>query len=161
MVVTKSHSVVSQVRARDLTSLMDLYECNYLRLRRLVPDPSALPEHSVSTLEVGLDLHLCVEDLARYTTTLNLTYLFDEAGEKVALPQLSVRIYHDAHLAEVMSCGQRRGKRAADYDRLEHDYPLVRKWEMNRFLYKWLGYLLRQRHSFAPGPIDQKELLHP
>jgi uncharacterized protein YqiB (DUF1249 family) len=53
-------------------------------------------------------------------------------------------------VAEVIACGRRRGLHHAEYNRLHHHYSLTEKWRMNRFLYKWLGYCLRQGHHFAP-----------
>jgi hypothetical protein len=53
-------------------------------------------------------------------------------------------------VAEVIACGRRRGLHHAEYNRLHHHYSLGEKWRMNRFLYKWLGYCLRQGHCFAP-----------
>ena len=46
------------VRARDLPALMELYELNYIQLRRLVPDLDAVQECSVSKVNAALDLFL-------------------------------------------------------------------------------------------------------
>lgn len=137
-------------RRNDLSDLMAIYECNYIRLRQLLQDVGAftLKTPYVSHAGNALDLYLRVYERSRYTTTLSLTYLFaDELGEFPA-PDIHVRIYHDARLAEVISCGRRRGRRDAVYDRMRNQYSLDRKWHMNRFLQKWLGYCLRQGHRF-------------
>jgi len=62
---------------------------------------------------------------------------------------MTVRIYHDAQLAEVIACGRRRSHRHAIYNRMHNSYTLLEKWRMNRFLQKWLGYCLLQGHSFS------------
>lgn len=149
MLVTQERAIYLHNRAHSLTSLMDLYESNYIRLRKLIPELSKIMGHRLSAVGVGLQLHLRVIERCKYTTTINLTYFFSKAGACTPAPDVKVRIYHDARLAEVISCGRRRGLRAAEYDRLRHQYPLLRKWEINRFLQKWLGYVLHQGHSFS------------
>lgn len=141
----------------DLSDLMAIYECNYIRLRQLLRETGVydLDTTYISQVPRALDLHLCIHERSRYTTTLTLTYLFaDEQGEFPA-PDIRVRLYHDARLAEVIACGRRRGRRDALYDRMRNRYSLDRKWYMNRFLQKWLGYCLRQGHRFTPpGQTD-------
>ncbi|MEE8343610.1 MAG: DUF1249 domain-containing protein [Gammaproteobacteria bacterium] len=155
MLVTKERVVYLENRTRNLAGLMDLYESNYIRLRKLIPDLAALSGPCLSVVPKGLQLHLRILERCKYTTTINLTYFFSEHGICFPAPDVKARIYHDAQLAEVISCGRRKGRRAAEYDRMRHQYPLLRKWEINRFLQKWLGYLLHQRHSFTPESVIQ------
>ncbi|MEE9493123.1 MAG: DUF1249 domain-containing protein [Gammaproteobacteria bacterium] len=151
MLVTNKQSGFVRKKARDLPRLMELYELNYLLLRRLMPEEQSLPDHVISRVQNALDLHLRLVERSPYTTTFRLTYIFhDDQGEFPA-PELLCRTYHDARLAEVISRGRRRGKRSAEYDRFRHSYSIEKKWEVNRFLYKWLSYSLRQQHGFAPG----------
>jgi uncharacterized protein YqiB (DUF1249 family) len=130
--------------------LMELYESNYIRLRNLVPDLAAMPSIAVSQVPGALDLHLRILERCRFTTTLGLTYCFQDEEGLVPAPDIRVRIYHDAQLGEVIACGRRRGPRHAQYNCLHHTYSLTEKWRMNRFLQKWLGYCLRQGHRFVP-----------
>ena len=143
----------TQLRRRrqvhDLGELMAIYECNYIRLRQLIPDLNAVAAVGGISMAAGaLDLHLTVSERNRYTTTLTLTYLFDDEHGQFPAPDIQIRIYHDARLAEVISCGRRRGVRGATYDSWRRDYNLDAKWRINRFLQKWLGYCLRQGHRF-------------
>ncbi|UCC55475.1 MAG: DUF1249 domain-containing protein [Gammaproteobacteria bacterium] len=135
---------------RNFAGLMELYESNYIRLRNLVPDLDALQPEVVSRVADALDLHLRIMERSKFTTTLNLTYHFSDAEGIFPAPDIRVRIYHDAQVGEVLACGRRRGLRHAEYNRMYHRYSLEEKWRMNRFLQKWLGYCLRQGHSFAP-----------
>ena len=148
----------SQLRARrqvhDLGELMAIYECNYIRLRQLIADLAAVGEEARSQAAGALDLHLSVSERNRYTTTLTLTYRFEDEQGDFPAPDIQVRIYHDARLAEVISCGRRRGKRHAAYDTWRRDYNLDAKWRINRFLQKWLGYCLRQGHRFRGDPAN-------
>jgi len=137
----------------SFAGLMELYECNYIRLRNLVPDPDSIPAMAVSRVPGALDLHLSITERCRFTTTLNLTYHFHDQAGSFPAPDMLVRIYHDAQVGEVISCGRRRGVRHASYNRMCNNYTLAEKWHMNRFLQKWLGYCLMQGHRFLPGRI--------
>jgi len=139
------------IQPRTFAGLMELYESNYIRLRNLVPDLDALQPKIISRVSGALDLHLCIVERCKFTTTLNLTYFFSDAEGAFPAPDIRVRIYHDAQVGEVIACGRRRGLRHATYNRLHHQYTLEEKWRMNRFLQKWLGYCLRQGHRFNPN----------
>jgi hypothetical protein len=144
------YTVHPGVRARDLPALMELYELNYIQLRRLVPDIKAIQNCSTSCIKGAPDLFLTVRERAKYTTTVHLTYRFDDTGEDVPAPDLTIRLYHDAQMAEVISRGDSRGRYKAEYDRFQHQYSIAAKWQVNRFLHKWLGYCLGQGHAFSP-----------
>ncbi len=134
----------------DFVSLMDMYEENYIRLRKLIPDLSAI-EHSAKSYSPGhLDLHLKILERSRYTTTLMLSYGFRGGeGELRMEPDLKIRIYHDAGLAEVMSGRLHHGRLVLE--NLPAD-ARRQKWQLNRFLSKWLRYCLRQKHGFRVLP---------
>jgi uncharacterized protein YqiB (DUF1249 family) len=60
-----------------------------------------------------------------------------------------VRIYHDARQAEVMSRSYRRLNREIRHCGVyPRGWELRRRWDLNRFLYKWLGYCCYQGHCF-------------
>jgi len=139
------------VRARDLPALMELYELNYIQLRQLIPDVNLVPDQAVSRVRGGLDLYLTVRERSRYTTTLHLSHTFDNEEGRTLAPDIVVRLYHDAQVAEVVSRGKGRGGRGAGCDRFRHDYPVEARWRVNRFLQKWLGFCLRHGHGFSPA----------
>ncbi|MFZ0470287.1 MAG: DUF1249 domain-containing protein [Thiogranum sp.] len=147
------------VRARDLPALMELYELNYIQLRRLVPDINAIQDDSVSRVHGALNLYLTVSERSKYTTTFHLSYQFNDKDGDFPAPDLVVRMYHDAQVAEVISRGRRRGRREAEYDRFQHRYDINTKWQVNRFLHKWLGYCLHQGHAFSPAREQLAEVL--
>lgn len=137
----------------SFSALMDLYERNYINVRRLLPVMPPTQVRRVSRTLNGLDLHLYVVERCRYTSELSLTYRFDqEDGSVLAEPNLRIRVYHDARLAEVMAAYPRRHPAfAAD---LPGYHPagsvsLRSRWRINRFLYRWLTYCLRQGHCFS------------
>ena len=137
--------------------LMELYERNYVQLRLLIPDPKHGPiATTVSNVPGCMTLYLQLIEQSPYTSTLRLTYRFldsasplkDQPGPRMALrataePDLSIRVYHDARSAEVMS-GLLHGQQHPRKTR-----GLEGSWHLNRFLYKWLRYLLYRGHGFS------------
>ena len=141
-------------------NLMELYERNYVQLRLLIPDLKRGPvSTTVSNVPGCMTLYMQLTEQSPYTSTLRLTYRFIEpattaAGtisgserKKITLrataePDLTIRVYHDARSAEVMSGllhGQQHPRKTRGLDG---------SWRLNRFLYKWLRYLLYRGHGF-------------
>jgi uncharacterized protein len=134
---------------RDLAGLITLFESNYYRLKRLIPELDEMEGTTVSRVSGALDLYLTVLERFRYTTTLSLTYRFNDCGEIVSEPETRIRVYHDAMVVEVLSHHRRRRRRCIAHPLVYERMPeLNRKWEMNRFLQKWLGFCQRQGHIF-------------
>jgi len=129
-------------------SLMDLYERNYIGIRRLIPVMPPVNACWVSRVPNGLPLHLEINERFRYTTELSLTYHFFREGGVVVEPDLRIRVYHDARLAEVMTAHLRSlpGFKTAEEST---GAQLRYRWHVNRFLFKWLNYSLHQGHRFA------------
>jgi uncharacterized protein YqiB (DUF1249 family) len=129
-------------------SLMDLYECNYINIRRLITVMPPSQIYRVSRVVDSLNLHLQVIERFRYTTELSLTYHFYRDTGIVAEPDLRIKVYHDARLAEVMSA-QRRNSPGFGISAEGAKTELRARWRVNRFLYKWLSYCLHQGHRFG------------
>ena len=149
--------------ARDLARLIDLYESNFIRLQRLIPDLDLIRGNVVSSVSDALDLYLTVFERTRYTTTIGLTYRFADATNVLLEPHARIRVYHDVRAAELLSHTRRRRSRQIRPWRPGRRPELDRKWEMNRFLQKWLGFCHRQGHLFltvTARPVDGK-LLEP
>ena len=85
---------------RTFVGLMTLYESNFIRLISLLPNFKDMPVEQVSGSANDLPLFLSVRDRGPYTTTLHMTYLFQEEAQSVPDPDLTVRIYHDARMVE-------------------------------------------------------------
>lgn len=137
-----------QASPGTFAGLMDLYERNYIGIRRLVPVMPPAGSCLVSRVSGGLGLHLEVVERFRYTTELCLTYHFLREGGLLTEPNLRIRVYHDARLTEVMAAQRRRWP---TFDAEEQDVghtQLADRWRVNRFLYKWLNYCLHQGHCF-------------
>jgi uncharacterized protein YqiB (DUF1249 family) len=155
---------ITSWRARPVSfvSLMTLYESNYIRLRALVGDVRRVTGSAVSRTPADLDLHVAAVEHSPYTTILRLTYLFDEPAGPTADPDLEVRVYHDARLAEASRCA--RWVRHPGLTELRNGLPsqLGERWLRNMLLNKWLDYCAERGHRFAttsgagPAPYEPR-----
>ena len=141
-------------RPGSFTALMTIYESNFIKLLNLSTELRASPSASEPTLishsEQDCDLHLKLLRREPYTTTVNLTYWFEqESAEPVADPDLTLRIYHDASLVEAVS-----GREEHCHPKLKalvraHSVELDRRWRNNIMFNKWLDYLLDMGHRLS------------
>jgi uncharacterized protein YqiB (DUF1249 family) len=143
-----------RARPGSFVSLMSLYESNYIRLGWLVPDLACV--HDVATSHVAGDcpLHLRIVERTPYTTSFTLTYLFDEGHGVVSDPDLTVRVYHDARLAEVRECARWHRHEVLESIRSELARALGDRWLRNLMLNKWLDYCVERGHRFALASAD-------
>ena len=132
------------VRPRTFSGLMDLYEQNYIRLKKIVPDLN-IADEMISISDGHLDLYLSVTERCKFTTMFRMTYQLKQGDKVTYEPDMQIRIYHDARIAEVQNRLDRNHQRIFSGGSLDH------KWKMNRFLYKWLGYCIFQGHYFHPA----------
>lgn len=151
---TDTNCVVSwRSRPASFVSLMSLYESNYIRLRWLVPDLDQMPLQTLSQVAGDLPLHLRIEERSRYTTTITLTYVFESAdGNSLADPDLQIRIYHDARLAEAQACARWHRHELLASIRSELAVALGDRWLRNVMLNKWLDYCVERGHRFDALP---------
>ena len=136
-------------RPGSFVSLMSLYESNYIRLSWLVPNLTTVNDSLVSRVDGDCPLHLSVVERSRYTTTVSLTYLFEDQGTVVADPDLQIRVYHDARLAEVQSCARWHRHSMLEEIRSQFARDLGDRWLRNVMLNKWLDYCVERGHTFA------------
>lgn len=140
---------------RSFAGLMGLYESNFRRFARLLPEIDIPFEQAVSKSASDRDLHLRVLERCKYTTTINLTYRFEPgdaegASEKViADPDLNLRIYRDAELVEAVGCDLGSRYAAMAGIELVDGDMLAAQWPRNLLLNKWLAYCLQQGHGFS------------
>lgn len=135
-------------RPHSFIDLMNMYEGNYIRLRLFCGDIRQLPDETISNVENSVPVSLKVLERSRHTTLLMLTYLFEDEERR---PDLKVQIYHDSRQADVVSRNCRITGRDIRLWEKQFDNVLLCRWRLNRFLYKWLGYLEHQGHSFKSG----------
>lgn len=143
---------VRLVRPRSFAGLMTLYESNHVRLKQLLGNLRKLPGRAASVSARDLPLHLAVEERCRYTTVMHLTYWFEDSGLRVPDPDLKLRIYHDARLAEAVSCADSPRHEALKGVWRPARTEMEHRWTLNILLNKWLEFCLDNHHAFPHLP---------
>jgi len=131
---------------------MGLYESNFIRLGWLAGNLRSLAGRQTSAVRGDCDLVLTVIERSPYTSTLNLTYLLPDPKGALHCPDMRVRIYHDAHLAEAQHCGGGHTRCAPQPRRSDAERELGQRWARNMMLNKWLEYCVERGHRFSPRP---------
>ncbi|MGL6027087.1 MAG: DUF1249 family protein [Vibrio sp.] len=142
----------SQLRARkpyhvDLRELMRVYETNYAKLNALLPaQPEVGEQRCYQAAQMAYQLE--VREVTKYTTLLEICQSDDWSA--FPLPTMSVRLYHDARVAEVCSTLPReRVLPCYDYPNQNMVQP-DEKAQLNRFLGDWLTFCLKYGISRSP-----------
>ena len=127
--------------------LMGLYAENYHRLSRLFAPQRLKIGSYLSSLDDGVDVRLDVVERHRYTLDLHLTYCFVDRETGELAPSADLRMYHDAHMAEVLDCraDQRLSRRIGPLKPARSIFQ--QRLRMSSFLNRWLEYLAEQGHS--------------
>lgn len=136
----------------DLSRQGALCEANYARLLKLLPDLDVqdLREYRISWQGRGALVRLEVEERFRYTSTVLVSQQFDDQSRWLESPQLLVRLYHDARMAEVLCIRQRRqlsGRYAYPNPRMHQPDE---KAQLNAFLGECLNQCLSHGHLLEP-----------
>lgn len=134
------------VKPRSFVGLMSLYESNFLRLLRLIPEIARLDGCFRSRVAGDCDLHIEILERNRYTVTLSLTYHFKSDKGLLTDPDMTVRVYLDGQLAEAMAIGDNHRHILLRGLVREHRRELDARWQRNVVLNKWLEYLSDQGH---------------
>ena len=138
-----------RARPRSFVALMGLYESNDLRLRALAGDPRRLRGQLRSRVQGDCELLLTVFEQSPYTTTLELTYdLSDPVGARRTAPDMVVRLYHDARVAEALGWSATHSHDVLKGLRREAERELDHRWARNVMLNKWLEYCVERGHLF-------------
>ena len=125
---------------------MAMYESNYLRLMRLIPELERLDGCFRSRVAGDCELFVDVLERCRYTVTLSVTYFFEGENGRVADPDMTVRAYLDGRQAEAMSLSGNHRHAALRALAKAHRAELNARWKRNVVLNKWLEYLSDQGH---------------
>ena len=133
----------------DLPAQLAECEANYVRLLKILPD---LTERDKWLFEIGSgrtqsQVAVSVVERAPYTTTLQLVQLAAPAHEllsQIKTPKLTICLYHDADMAEVVAWEHHRRLRPRYQYPNTHMYHIDEKAQCNRFLSDWLMLCLEQ-----------------
>ncbi len=141
-------------RPRNLGALISLYESNFTQVQHLIPDLPQLQGTVVSSVHGVHDLYLSIQQRSPYTTLIFLSYRFASQHQIAEEPNAHIRIYHDARTAELLGHSRKNLATRRTHSRYQRMPELERRWRLNRFLYKWLGFCQHQGHLFLSGMMD-------
>ncbi|MDN5861813.1 MAG: DUF1249 domain-containing protein [Salinisphaera sp.] len=148
MILQQQRRLLAGAQPRSFAGLMGLYESNFRRFVRMAPEIDLPFDAAVSRSSADRDLYLRVLERCKYTTTVHLTYWFDGEIDGQADPDLHIRLYRDAQLAEAVHC-RTPSRYAALPNAPGHQPPLHSQWSRNLLLNKWLAFCLQQGHGFS------------
>ena len=133
MITTRRQNIVQ-------LNMMMVYEANYRRLMRLVPDLRSVTGTMISRGGDLPDICLDILEHCKYTTTFSLTHHLNIDGKIVPDMEMRIRAYHDAKVAEVIDY-QHESRFASYYPypnpRMRHHFE---KRQINLFFSEWLKY---------------------
>ncbi|MDN3609141.1 DUF1249 family protein [Vibrio ostreicida] len=133
----------------DLSDLMRTYETNYAKLNALIPNAAKVGDvRCYQAANMSYQILVC--EVTKYTTLVDICQSDDVPV--FPLPKMSVRLYHDARVAEVCECAHLKRVHA------RYEYPNAKmvqqdeKVQLNRFLGDWLSFCLR--HGISRTPLN-------
>ena len=130
-----------------LPDFLALCEHNYAQLNRYLKAELKCGQHVDIQISAQHCYRISVTDVARFTTTLDIELLDAQAYFR---PRFTVRLYHDAQVAEVLAC-QHISRFQARYDYPNLDMLLPdEKRQINLLLRDWL------KLCTAQGYINQE-----
>ena len=138
-----------RARPRSFVALMGLYESNYIRLGWLAGGLTGLEGRHRSVVAGDCDLLLTLTERSPYTSTIYLTYLLPGVAGETQFPDMRVRVYHDAHLAEAQEWAGTHTQPVLKALRTQAERELDQRWARNVMLNKWLEYCVERGHRFS------------
>lgn len=135
----------------NLVSLMTLCANNYMLLQKVLASKSALGEIRNFFISDFLSYSVTIKEVTRYTSVISfeqdsLSLSFKNIPGIVATalhPRMTIRLYHDARMAEVLSTQDiRQVKPRYDYPNSQM-HQQDEKQQINQFLNEWLHLCLR------------------
>ena len=140
--------------------LEQICDSNYDKLLQLIPNLKTFQHSAIGeTARHKPRLFLKVLERNPYTLTIELSHQFKNLHE-LMLPAVTIRVYLDAQLAEVISDIDRPAVRRVFQD--PGDLVGIRqyKWRLNYFLQKWLEHCLKTEYQFVE-PVAETVLENP
>jgi Uncharacterized protein conserved in bacteria len=131
--------------------LEQVCESNYQKLFKLIPDLMLFKEAAIGLAPNHTTLHLDIIERTPYTMTVELSHCFNRNKDELLAPAVKIRVYLDAHLAEVLSDHARAGVGQVFKDPGLSREIMNYKWRLNYFLQKWLDHCLKKDYLFSPN----------
>ena len=128
--------------------LEQICDSNYHKLLQLIPNLNAVQQLAIGENRYHKpQLFLRVLERNPYTLTIELSHQFKSLHE-LMLPAVTIRVYLDAQLAEVISDVDRPAVRRVFQNPGELVAIRQYKWRLNYFLQKWLDHCLKTEYQF-------------
>ncbi|MEQ1557546.1 MAG: DUF1249 domain-containing protein [Methyloglobulus sp.] len=130
--------------------LEEVCEANFQKLFQLIPDLRIFKDKATGIAPCNTLLYVQIIEQTAYTLTIELSHCFSKKPDELMVPEVRIRLYLDAQLAEVISDHAR-----ASVNHVFKDFGLSReimnyKWRLNFFLQKWLDHCLTKGYRFTP-----------
>ena len=134
-------------------------ESNYRKLLKLIPDLLSLNKTAVGKASKKPDLQLDIIERSPHTLTIQLSHCFNQDPEDLITPEVKIRVYLDAQLAEVLRDCARSDVSRVFKDPGQTAEILNYKWRLNYFLEKWLDHCLQKNYQFNTQLPRKKEMV--
>ncbi len=141
-----SHTIIR--RQYQTTTPVGLYEANFRRLTRLLPD--------IARRKVGECIELAAENTTitileqfKYTSIISLQQALNTSFNQLSDLEMELRICHDARLLEVVGYQGRNPVQSALYYPNKHMLQLDEKKQLNLLLKEILKTSIRQQCHLA------------
>lgn len=119
-------------------SLSFLHEENYRMLELLMPRKYECSCEYISLIKNHPILQLVIQQKHTYTTDISFEYQFENSDSD----QIAIRIYHDAHVAELLYSTEFERQLRILGPNISSQLHAKTRTKQNIFLHKWLIYLL-------------------
>ncbi|MGR9053420.1 MAG: DUF1249 domain-containing protein [Gammaproteobacteria bacterium] len=117
---------------------------------KLIPNLPRLGATAVGKAAKNPDLQLTVVERSAHTMTIQLSHCFGQTPQGFMSPDVKVRVYLDAQLAEVLRDCARTDVAKVFQNPGQTVEILNYKWRLNFFLQKWLDHCLQKNYQFQP-----------
>ncbi len=127
-----------------LPSILATCEHNYVCMLKLLPDCDTADLSYTFEAARGFEYKLIILESTRYTSTIEISQVTTNTPSFLR-PTMTVRLYHDAKVAEVLSSQRTQSlKPVYEYPNLNM-HQRNEKFMVNVFLAEWLHFCLSQR----------------
>ena len=147
----------------NLQDSMAVCDANYIRLLKLLPVMGLHSSREIWLHAPGAEvaetpwqrIEMVVIDTQRYTTTLSIRLLADDAPQDhYRPPSMLVRLYHDADTAEVVRYQEQGGLHLCGQPGLRPQFSVDEKQQVNAFLGEWLALCMDRGLGSSPVFAD-------
>ncbi|HSN23235.1 MAG TPA: DUF1249 domain-containing protein [Methylomicrobium sp.] len=135
--------------------LEQICAANYQKILRLIPNVLTCHNTATGLTDNGSSIHLQVLERSPYTLTIMLSHRFQKNLEEFLEPAVTIRLYLDLQLAEVIS-DHARASVAKVYKNPGLILEIMNyKWRLNYFLQKWLEHCLNKNYRFSSEAFEE------